>query len=465
METPDPGAVKREISENPLSKAQASVEFRDVTICFSQKEWLDLQEHEKEIYRKVITEIHRAFSVMGYAIVNPGIVFRIKAEEQQLGLNDSLDMCETRCSSVTLNNSFDKPRNSVRSQKECTFRGWDQDPPAEGGKQIASNRAPGTPLRPSITVRAQNVCDPILQDRREQPEEEGIQGTNNTSQSCPVFHPSLSLWIKEMEDPCENDEKDPGRQNIASPTTDAGSLTTKFEDRFARRSAEQLKEFESLLKTTRENVQLFSSGSFLHKPSQLRRTAAKLCADRQSAFSGCGAGFDVFAAPVVPRAVTHEEKPYKCKDCQKSFGKKSNLIIHQRTHTGEKPYKCAQCDKGFSHKSNLNQHQTTHTGERPFQCTFCEKRFSHKVSRNLHQRTHTGERPYKCSVCGKCFRRNSHLSQHIKTHSGEKQNVQKQGKSHGTCNSLQVSQAPLQDVSLDIMDVRLEMSPVDFERL
>ena len=57
----------------------------------------------------------------------------------------------------------------------------------------------------------------------------------------------------------------------------------------------------------------------------------------------------------------------ECLVCSKNFKCKSQLIIHERTHTGEKPYDCIVCEKRFSSKSNLFTHERTHTGEKPYE--------------------------------------------------------------------------------------------------
>ncbi|XP_062965630.1 zinc finger protein 18 isoform X2 [Cynocephalus volans] len=114
------------------------------------------------------------------------------------------------------------------------------------------------------------------------------------------------------------------------------------------------------------------------------------------------------------------EKYFQCSICKKAFLRSSDFVKHQRTHTGEKPCKCDYCGKGFSDFSGLRYHEKIHTGEKPYKCPICEKSFIQRSNFTRHQRVHTGEKPYKCSHCGKSFSWSSSLDKHQKSHLGKK---------------------------------------------
>ncbi|XP_068115427.1 uncharacterized protein [Hyperolius riggenbachi] len=134
----------------------------------------------------------------------------------------------------------------------------------------------------------------------------------------------------------------------------------------------------------------------------------------------CGKCF-VQKSHLVSHEISHNgEKPYSCAECGKCFARKPDLVQHERSHTGEKPYSCAECGKFFAHKSHLVIHERCHTGEKPYSCAECGKCFGHKPSLVDHERSHTGEKPYSCAECGKCFAYKSYLVIHERFHSGEK---------------------------------------------
>ncbi|XP_030002486.1 gastrula zinc finger protein XlCGF57.1-like isoform X1 [Sphaeramia orbicularis] len=151
--------------------------------------------------------------------------------------------------------------------------------------------------------------------------------------------------------------------------------------------------------------------------------------------SECGAAFsqttNLIEVPNTPKDkmtsneftvddVRYRGKQHQCSVCGKTFDRRSEFMIHMRSHTGEKPFGCSVCGKRFASKSNLSTHMKIHTGEKSFVCSVCGKRFTHNSSLFNHVRIHTGVREFSCLECGKRFNRKSNLLAHMKCHTGEK---------------------------------------------
>ncbi|KAM8926978.1 uncharacterized protein RCH25_007268 [Pelodytes ibericus] len=104
------------------------------------------------------------------------------------------------------------------------------------------------------------------------------------------------------------------------------------------------------------------------------------------------------------------------------WGTKGTLIKGRKEEepaSCKRPYVCGHCFKRFTHQSNLMVHQRIHTGDRSYRCQECGKHFSRRTSLMVHLRGHTGEMPYSCQQCGKSFRQQSNLLYHMKSHGGQ----------------------------------------------
>ncbi|XP_065799694.1 histone-lysine N-methyltransferase MECOM isoform X10 [Muntiacus reevesi] len=147
----------------------------------------------------------------------------------------------------------------------------------------------------------------------------------------------------------------------------------------------------------------------------------------------------------------------ECKECDQVFPDLQSLEKHMLSHTEEREYKCDQCPKAFNWKSNLIRHQMSHDNGKHYECENCAKQvFTDPSNLQRHIRSqHVGARAHACPECGKTFATSSGLKQHKHIHSSVKPFI-----------SFSQSMYPFPDRDLRSLPLKMEpQSPSEVKKL
>ncbi|KAG0418150.1 hypothetical protein HPB47_005098 [Ixodes persulcatus] len=109
-------------------------------------------------------------------------------------------------------------------------------------------------------------------------------------------------------------------------------------------------------------------------------------------------------------------KGHDCRFCPFSSLFKSNVTVHERTHTGERPFTCDHCQMAFTTRRGLIAHASTFGDKVHFKCSACSRVFLEEDRLLEHEKIHAHEKPYKCDTCGRRFQSKDGVARHQDVH-------------------------------------------------
>ncbi|XP_017007685.2 transcription factor Ouib [Drosophila takahashii] len=109
-------------------------------------------------------------------------------------------------------------------------------------------------------------------------------------------------------------------------------------------------------------------------------------------------------------------KSFACEQCPQRFYTATLLRRHQELHAGTSPFQCRYCEAAFNNATGRLQHERIrHTHAKPFKCKECDKSFSMSGKLRTHMLSHTGVRAFHCESCKVSFVRRSNLLAHFRS--------------------------------------------------
>ncbi|XP_035713321.1 gastrula zinc finger protein XlCGF8.2DB [Folsomia candida] len=114
-------------------------------------------------------------------------------------------------------------------------------------------------------------------------------------------------------------------------------------------------------------------------------------------------------------ALVKQGRSRVCLFCQKIFPDNRTYHAHLVSHTEEKPFRCVECDQTFGQKHHLARHEkNVHRKLKDFACPECAKKFGRRSHMVRHLSSVHAQIRHPCPLCGETFSRKDHLGGHLK---------------------------------------------------
>ena len=97
----------------------------------------------------------------------------------------------------------------------------------------------------------------------------------------------------------------------------------------------------------------------------------------------------------------HDDREYSCDECGKHITGRKQLVVHKSHHKLAERINCDKCGKEIAFASIKHHNLTTHASheEKPYKCDECDKGFPNSTALKEHRAIHSDLRPFQCRWC------------------------------------------------------------------
>ncbi|XP_029451736.1 gastrula zinc finger protein XlCGF26.1-like isoform X3 [Rhinatrema bivittatum] len=443
----------------------ASVTFNDVAAYFWEVEWDILEEWQKELYKKVIKEIHGFLISRGCPRVKPDILIHFKQEgfktepqgAEERGNLPIIGTCEELHEAgssgynpdptveilkmeliyvsdqlkakdenfdIRADDEFSRKSEMQRSRYEQQREelkhlepSRDSPNPSADWKGDVSRATP-----PRVKERVQKGkkpdlctereinsqrCTELVQTERPSEGEQPFQSADTGEKFTANSHFNEHQEILE----CKNKliKKSSHRLIQQNDRNEKKCTSVEGEKRTSKKT--NLKAYRQLLKCS-HCEKCFTCRAELEK--HIRIHTGK----RSFQCTECKKCFTCKSQLKIHQIIHTEEKPFACIEWENCLANRYELKSYEIIHPGERLFTCTESEKESSKKTNIT-HRKFHQSRKSLKCAHCDKNFTYQAELERHVRIHMIERPFQCTECKKKFTKKSKLTAHKKIHKGD----------------------------------------------